>query len=143
MSYNNMNAALRRAPGGTKAAANGTVPRAGRVSAASEGAAIKPDAETGRGGGWETLKLRDSGSPSLRDGFHGAGDAATLGRYATLLTTDEDLAEGIVVVQATPWTREMLHRAGILRVRTFDSYRVSVVRDRFNRLQLAAVKEVA
>lgn len=42
--YENMNT-LRRASGGTKGAANGTVLREGRASAASEGAAIWIEAD--------------------------------------------------------------------------------------------------
>ncbi len=73
-------------------------------------------------------------SPSLKDGFNGAGDASVLERYAQLF----GMAAGKVTVQATRATKALLHRAGLRRVRLMMSYEVPVMRDRFNRLQLAA-----
>jgi len=64
MIYENQNTNRRRR-GATDAAA-GPVARAKRGCAASEGAATREDEETVRGGDLETLKVRDSGSPSLR-----------------------------------------------------------------------------
>jgi hypothetical protein len=61
MIYENQNTNRRRR-GATDVAA-GTVARAKRGCAASEGAATR---EARRGGDWETLKVRVSGSPSLR-----------------------------------------------------------------------------
>lgn len=73
-------------------------------------------------------------TPSLRDGFNGAADASTLERYEAIF----GMQDGKVTVQATPATRGLLRRAGLRRVRRMDSYEVRVMRDRFNRLQLAA-----
>lgn len=72
-------------------------------------------------------------SPSLNDGFNGAGDASLLERYAELL----GMQAGKVTVQATRATRALLHRAGFRRVRLMNSYEVPVMRDQLNRLQVA------
>lgn len=74
-------------------------------------------------------------SPSLQDGFRGARDASLLERYEQLF----GLFDGRVPVQATRFTRSLLRRAGLRRIRLMDTYEVPVTRDRFNRLQLAAL----
>jgi hypothetical protein len=73
-------------------------------------------------------------SPSLNDGFNGARDASLLERYAECL----GIADGKITVQAVQATKALLHRAGFRRTRTHDSYEVPVMRDRFNRWQIAA-----
>jgi len=72
-------------------------------------------------------------SPSLLDGFMGARDAR-------LLAAGTFAARGVVSVQCTQRTRDTLRRAGLSRCVMFARYEVRVVRDRFNRLQLAPTK---
>lgn len=126
-----MTTTLRRPQGASKAAA-GMLAGAGHAGAMNEGAATIGDA-----GSWEARKQRDSASPSLLDGFNGAADARHLEWYAGQLTSREELARGVVFVQCTRQTRELLRRAGHKRCMMHDPYEVRVVRDRFNRLQLA------
>jgi hypothetical protein len=76
-------------------------------------------------------------SPSLLDGFNGAGDARHLEAYAKSITTQEELRAGRVMVQCTRATRPLLHRAGWKNTQLMNHYEVNVIRDRFNRLQLA------
>lgn len=71
-----------------------------------------------------------AGSPSLKDGFQGAGDAALLGRY------DHDAEISSVHVQATRNTRELLRRAGYGKVYAGAFYAVRVCVDEFGRLQI-------
>jgi hypothetical protein len=80
-------------------------------------------------------------SPSLMDGFNGARDAMDLEWYAHSLTEFEVLRSGFVWVQCTRKTFGLLRRAGIRRKVMMHSYKVAVIRDRFNRLQLAPVVE--
>ena len=62
-------------------------------------------------------------------------------RDAEVLAAGTFAARGIVSVQCTPRTRDTLRRAGLRRLVMFARYEVRVVRDRFNRLQLAPVVE--
>lgn len=66
------------------------------------------------------------------DGFNGAREAAILDRYS-----DAGATSGTVHVQAVGDTRALLRRAGVRRITTHAYYPVAVVRDHFNRLQLA------
>lgn len=51
----------------------------------------------------EAPKPGEAVTPSLADGFNGASDASILERYAELITTPEQLAQGIVIVQCARW----------------------------------------
>lgn len=82
-------------------------------------------------------KLGEPVTPSLADGFNGACDASILERYAELITTPEQLAEGIVIVQCVERTKSLLKRAGYRRTTIHDSYAVHVVKDWLGRLQIA------
>jgi hypothetical protein len=79
-------------------------------------------------------------SPSLLDGFHGAGDARRLESYSKSITTPAELRSGRVMVQCTRDTRGMLKRAGWQHTELMNTYEVRVIIDRFNRLQLAPTK---
>ena len=73
-------------------------------------------------------------SHSLQDGFGGASDASLLERYEALFGLRGDK----ILVQSVAATKSLLRRAGFRRTRTHDSYEVPVMRDRFNRWQIAA-----
>lgn len=75
-------------------------------------------------------------TPSLSDGFNGAGDAVALERAAAVPAS---VTPKTVHVQCTRSTKGLLKRAGLRRTRLMDSYEVRVMRDRFGRLQLAAL----
>jgi hypothetical protein len=62
-------------------------------------------------------------------------------RDAEVLAAGTFAARGVVSVQCTQRTRDTLRRAGLSRCVMFARYEVRVVRDRFNRLQLAPVVE--
>ena len=78
-------------------------------------------------------------SPSLLDGFNGAGDARRLEAYKSI-TTPAELRSGRVMVQCTRDTRGMLKRAGWKHTELMNTYEVAVITDRFNRLQLAPTR---
>jgi hypothetical protein len=61
-------------------------------------------------------------------------------RDAEVLAAGTFAARGVVSVQCTQRTRDTLRRAGLSRCVMFARYEVRVVRDRFNRLQLAPTK---
>ena len=69
--------------------------------------------------------------PSLDDGFNGARDAAILADSAKA-----GAVGGLVMVQATARTRDLLRRCGFAHVRTHALYSCPVRRDRFGRLQI-------
>ena len=74
-------------------------------------------------------------SPSLDDGFHGARDASIL--------SSADRTGGIAHVQATSFTRDLLKRAGVKRVKTHAFYDVAIEWDgKYSRYQLAAAEPV-
>lgn len=68
-------------------------------------------------------------TPSINDGYRGAGDAANLERA--------DLDEDIAHVQCNYRTRGLLRRAGIADPVENQHYPVRVIADKYNRLQLA------
>jgi hypothetical protein len=76
-------------------------------------------------------------TPSLADGYQGARDATILESYAASITTPEQLANGIVIVQCTERTKDLLRRAGYRRTTTHNDYAVHVVKDWLGRLQIA------
>ena len=69
------------------------------------------------------------------DGFNGARDAALLERAANWKPGSS--VPTTVQVQRTAATKSLLQRAGYRRTQTHAFYSVRVVRDQFNRLQLA------
>jgi hypothetical protein len=71
-------------------------------------------------------------SPSLLDGFMGARDAR-------LLAAATVTGRRLLMVQCTHATRSLLKRAGWHHTEMFNAYEVAVIKDRFNRLQLAPV----
>lgn len=73
----------------------------------------------------------EAASPSLRDGFNGARDARLLDTYA-----DDGAFRAVVHMQCTDRTRGLLKRAGIKRGIAGQFYPVTVLQDRFGRLQL-------
>lgn len=77
-------------------------------------------------------------SPSLQDGYNGAGDAFILEAYAAVPAS---VTPETVKVMCTKKTKGLLKRAGFLRTRFYQFYAVPVCRDRFERLQLAPAKE--
>ncbi len=112
------------------------------VGAASRGQGDNPTRGQGERG-LHTLQAAVSavlGSPSLLDGFHGAGDARHLEAYSKSITTAAELRAGRVMVQCTHATRPLLRRAGWKRTELMHHYEVRVIRDRFERLQLAPVE---
>lgn len=126
---------------GARAAAIG-MPSNDRVGAASR---RQGDDQT-RGQGERGLQTLQEAvtvvlsSPSLLDGYHGASDARHLESYSKSITTAAELRAGRVMVQCTHATRPLLHRAGWKRTELMNHYEVSVIRDRFERLQLAPIR---
>ncbi len=70
-------------------------------------------------------------TPSLHDGYRGAGDAANL--------EQADLDDDIAHVQCNYRTKGLLRRAGIPDPVENQHYLVRVITDKFNRLQIAPV----
>ncbi|WP_395739328.1 hypothetical protein [Prosthecobacter sp.] len=91
-------------------------------------------AETVTGVAAETTGL--ALSPSLNDGYNGARDARLLGRAAGPLASG--VTPKTVKVICTADSRAMLKRGGHSRPVAGVAYVVRVMRDRFERLQLAA-----
>ena len=70
-------------------------------------------------------------TPSIHDGYRGAGDAANLERA--------DLDDDIARVECNYRTKGLLRRAGIADPVENQLYPVRVITDKSNRLQLAPV----
>lgn len=71
-------------------------------------------------------------SPSIYDGYRGAGDAATLDRC----DRDGDICHVQHVTGVYP-TTGLLSRAGITNPTLHEFYPVRIITDKFNRLQIA------
>jgi hypothetical protein len=92
-----------------------------------------------------TNNRRATGTTRAAAGLCGVKSVGAASAYqsrdAEVLAAGTFAARGIVSVQCTPRTRDTLRRAGLRRLVMFARYEVRVVRDRFNRLQLAPVVE--
>jgi hypothetical protein len=77
------------------------------------------------------MGLSDMNTPSIHDGYRGAGDAANLEHF--------DLDDDIAHVQCNYRTKGLLRRAGIPNPVENEHYPVRVIVDKFNRLQVAPV----
>lgn len=80
-------------------------------------------------------------SPSMHDGYNGARDARLLGEYGRIRET----RNGVITmdVQALPATRELLHRAGVKRIRMGDRHTIHAMHDaKYTRFLLAPVAQV-
>jgi len=70
-------------------------------------------------------------TPSIHDGYRGAGDAALLARF----TRQGEICH----VESNDWTHGLLSRAGVSKHEHGKLYSIRVITDKFNRLQVAPV----